>query len=144
LPAGAAVFAYNQFTGNVSVNTNTEATAVQIVASTSVTYPASTPVLIEFFAPAIVNGANASSRVVLTLWDGSTDLGIIGQLLQDTAASAQQRPVYLQRQITPSAAAHVFSIRGHIGSSDLAGTVVAGAGGAPGVFVPGFIRVKAA
>jgi hypothetical protein len=87
--------------------------------------------IIEFFAQRVQKGTNAT---VFVLYDGASSIGLFGLQGGDS-------PVVLRRRLTPSAAAHTYSVRAYVDAGT--GTVVAGAGGI-GVNVPGFIRIERA
>lgn len=132
--------AYAQVTANTSVTVTTEATAITVVTAPSVTFDGVTPVMVEFFAPLVHAGATGIA-LYLTLFDGSTPLGQMGVVYQN-ASGFHQGPVRVARRLTPTAGAHVFSIRGHLNAAGT-GIVSAGAGGSALPF-PAFIRVARA
>jgi hypothetical protein len=76
------------------------------------------------------------------LYDG-TSIGKIGLVAQPTyspsSAVGVGTGVTLQRRLTPTAAAHTYSVRGTVASGT--GIAVGGAGGA-GNYAPGFIRIS--
>lgn len=129
---------YTAFTGNVSVTATTEATANSIVSASAHTFSGSQVVLIEFFAPYATpdNGA-AGRQLLLYLYEGSSSIGLLGQIQTPAAASARA-PLRLARRITPGAGSKTYSIRAAVSAGT--GTVFAGAGGNAAV-MPGFIRI---
>lgn len=132
---------YVEFTSNVSPTATTEATANTVVTGSAVAYDGSTPVIIEFFANNARPDANASGRT-MTFWlyDGSSSIGQIG-FISGADAGGQNRPTFVRRRLTPSAATHTYSIRASVSAGT--GLVAAGAGGA-GNAAPGFIRITRA
>lgn len=136
VPAGAELD-YVEFTSSVSISATTEATANTVVTSSSVSYDGSTAIMLEFFSVGIRGSTSAQSLLRLWLYDGSSSIGQIC-LIQNDSAATQFIPVVAKRRFTPSNAAHTYSIRGSIDTST--GSVGAGAGGA-GTSFPGYIRI---
>jgi len=123
-------------TGAISCPIVAESSAATIVSGASVTYDGSTVVSIEFYAPFVA--PNGVSEMHLCLFDGSSSLGRMGGGFQGVAGDFRW-PVYLVRQVTPSAGVHTYSIRGFsVGGP--AGEVEAGAGGS-GALMPAFMRI---
>jgi len=84
-------------------------------ADTVLTFPAvtldgQTVVEIEFYTFQVTTPPVATAAVVITLWDGSTDLGTIAQPASPTANSMYV-PVRVTKRFTPAAGTHTFSIR---------------------------------
>jgi hypothetical protein len=134
----ASIITYVEFTADVTINTTVESSAVTIVTAAAFTPNGTDSFMIEFFCPQYQPGTSASEYMAATLWDGSTDLGWIGVMLGGTGAlfSAQ----VMRRKVTPTSAAHTYSIRGH-NSAAGNGIVHAGAG-TPGLLLPGYIRIS--
>jgi len=130
--------AYNEFTSNVSITAVTEATANTIVTASAVTFDGSTIALIEFFSP-LIEATTSDWTVRLILYDGSSAVGILGQSKFATASGGGEQPSRVMRRMTPSAAAHTYSVRAFMNSGTSA-TVFGGSAGA-GAFMPGFIRI---
>jgi hypothetical protein len=131
-----AELAYTEFNADVSIIVTSAATAATVVTAAAVTFDGSTAVWVEFQATRVEAPTTAGVPIILDLWDGSTDLGIIGSVV---GAASSAAPFNRSRRITPSAASHTFSVRGWVPSGT--GAVVrAGAGGA-GTNLPGHIRI---
>lgn len=141
LVSGALELAYVEFTSPVSITSTTEAGANSVVSAGSVAFDGSTRVRIEFFSPDVLAGSTAGSYTILTLWDGSTDLGRIAVVGHSLLVFAPEVAVKAERYLTPTAASHTYTIKAWRVASD--GTVSAGAGGT-GVLLPGFIRIARA
>ena len=127
-------------------NTTISATAVSasntIVTASELTFDGATAVLIEFYAGIVEPGATAGDKVLLQLFDGSTSIAQLGQVRSPVVTTTPFTPVHLVRRITPSEAAHTYSIRAYrVGTSN--GTVYAGSGGED-LFAPAFIRITVA
>lgn len=124
----------------VEYSTVTISATVEASATTIVTAPAldldGQAILVEFFCPRL-DVADTADDVLITLWDGTTDLGRLGWHIVTGADLAF--PVHLSRKITPTIGSHTYSIRGwKVG----AGSAVANAGtGGTGSLLPGFVRV---
>jgi hypothetical protein len=142
MPPGREI-SYNEFQGEVSVTATSEATATQIVAMPSAyTFDGATPVWIEFFAPGFDTIPIADNDFTIWLYDG-TSIGRLGfSNIHATSGTPHfGHPIYVKRKITPSAAAHTYSIRGSTFGQPW--SIHAGGGGA-GTYMPGFIRVSRA
>jgi hypothetical protein len=131
-------FDYVEKTSQTSVTATTEATANTIVTGSAVTYDGATVVVIEFFAPYLQMAVADNFR--LWLYDGSSSIGQLCVFTNNATATIRV-PVTVSRRLTPSAAAHTYSIRGSVGSGT--GVVDAGAGGTATSF-PAYIRITKA
>jgi hypothetical protein len=126
---------YTQYTADVTLNTTTVGTAVQIVTSGAITYEA-VPHVIEFFCPAL---RSSTGQCFLILRDSTTVLGTIMR----EVASGDPGEIKASRRLTPTAASHSYNIAGWLSA---AGSWVAsgGSGGTAGdgsTYLPGFIRI---
>ncbi len=121
---------YVEQTSSLTVTATTDATAQAFVTGNAVSYDGSTVVIIEAYIPF---GA-ATAAMVCNLYDGSTDLGRLGQI--NTVVNA---PMYLARRLTPSNASHTYSIR--IWKTSGTASANCGAGGTA-TNLPGFIRIS--
>ena len=139
LPSTADI-AYVEFTSAVTIASVVEAAATQVVSSGTITYAASTPIWIEFFAPAVVAGGAGVSGGI-NLYDSGTNVGrLFDATIVAPSASGYDVPLgTLRRKLTPSAGSHTYKISAwNTGASNF--IVEAGAGGA-GVMMPGYIRI---
>lgn len=136
-------FDYVAITSSVTVAATSEATATTVVTGSAVTYDGSTIVMIDFYCPGLYMSSNTVAKGLnLWLYDGSSSIGLLGY--EDdliNSADMYTGPRFMQRRLTPSNAAHTYSIRA---SKDSGGTTVmqvsAGAGGS-GANMPAFIRI---
>lgn len=138
-PPGSEVD-YKEQTSDVTFTATTFAGATTLLTGNAVTYDGSTAVLVQVYTPRLVTPSN--TPVFLTLWDGSTDLGIIAKF-GTAAGGVTEGPVTATRKITPSAAAHTFSVRGVCNAAGT-GTFGGGVGGTGGTFLPSYIRITKA
>lgn len=129
---------YTEFTSPVSVTATVVASSDTVVTAPALTGDGSQAYLIEFFA-SVAQPSNVAGRfMVAHLFDGSNEAGSLCQLT--TPANAfMQAEMYGAVKITPSAAAHTYSIRAHVSAGT--GTISAGTGGA-GNIVPGYVRIS--
>lgn len=127
---------YTEFTSNVTITATAEASATTIVTAPTLDLDGQA-IVVEFFC-ARFDVPDAADDVLITLWDGPTDLGRLGYAISTGADMSW--PVRLARKIaTPTIGSHSYSIRGwHVGATNA--TAVAGAGGS-GSVMPGFIRI---
>jgi hypothetical protein len=126
--------AYTEFTSDVTVS-GSEATPTDVVSAT-VVLEKDTPVLVEFRAYSMATSASAGDFVVISLWDGSTDLGRWAIALTP-AAAVMHVPVHAVRKIaTPDAGSHTYKACAWKGTNN--GTIRATG------TLPGFIRISKA
>lgn len=96
--------------GSTAVTATTDATAVAYITGNSVSYDGSTSVKIEVW----IFNANVTTAqaVLLNLYDGSTDLGRIGNLsCPAVTANSVANTIYGVRFLTPTNTTHTYSIR---------------------------------
>ena len=105
--APGAEIGYAEAQAQILVTVNNAAGAGAILSIGPLTY-AAVPILIEFQTPIVQ--ATLGEAVICNLWDGSTDLGRIVQLLAP-AGTSNQVPAYGSRRLTPSAGSHTYQIR---------------------------------
>lgn len=130
--------AYTEFTSDVTIAATVEGSATTIVTAAALDLDGQA-IDVEFYCPRL-DVPDAADDVLLTLWDGSTDIGRLGWLIM--TGGDWSGPVRLARKITPSKGLHTYSIRGwHVGATNA--TAKAGSGGT-GSLLPGFIRVSRA
>lgn len=123
-PATATVLDYAEATANAGSTATTAATAQAIITGNAVTYDGSTPVWIEFFAPAFQH--TAITTVFFMLYDGATQ---VGRLFESNSVAANtDKPCYGKRRLTPTAGAHTYSIRAYAAAAGTT-TVLAGVSG---------------
>jgi|SRR5579859_1175243 len=131
-------FDYAEFTSDIAITASTEGTAQTIVAGNSVTYDGSTVVLITFFCPVIQGTTAGIVRVILL--DGSTSLGWLTNEYQGVEGNNNFLFGMVSRRLTPSAAAHTYTIAAFNSAAAKQTDFQAGAGGS-GTLLPGYIRI---
>lgn len=131
-PSGGAPLDYVENTTGVTVS-GTSGAQTTVITGTSQAYAAG-DYMVEFFAIEVVPAANDS--VLVTLWDGATQLGTIGAF--GNTASITGTAQLMRRKVTLSAGTHQFIIKAYRASAN--GTIVAGAGGAL-TNVPAYLKV---
>lgn len=134
-------FDYAQKTTDTSITNTTEGTADTIVTGNAVTYDGATIVEIEAFAGWQPPNVSAGSMTIW-LYDGAGSIGAMGTFINPgtlaAAITGMRVPAKLSVRITPSNAAHTYSIRASVASGT--GTVKAGAGGNAALY-PAYIRI---
>jgi len=143
-PAGivgvADELAYAEFTSSVAVSSTAEGTPNDVVVAPSITVDGATKIVIEFCCFGALGPTTAANCVMFNLWDSGTNLGRWTRSIDSTGV-VNITPIFAQRELTPSAGAHTFKVSAWINSVGT-GQVVAGAGGAVGLYTPGFIRIR--
>lgn len=127
---------YTAFTSAVGIAHTSEGTADTVVTSASITFDGQ-PVMVEFYTPRVDTPAVSGQAVVLDLYLDSTIQGRIGVYVVPAGATLAT-PMTGRLRVTPSAAAHTFTVK--VWASSAAGSVYGGAGGT-GANVAGFIRI---
>jgi hypothetical protein len=139
LPATAgAELAYQQITAAVTVTVVAASAAVQVVSAGAVTFDGS-PVIVDFYAPALSTGATGAPFLVVSLWADGVDIGRIVTL---SGAVNMNIPAFARRKLTPAAGSHTYTVRAYATVSN--GFVQAGTGTTPDSFSPAFIRITRA
>jgi hypothetical protein len=131
-------FDYVQITSNVTPTATTSATANSVIDGNAVSYDGSTRIKIEFWSGS-VGDTGAAQNLLFTLYDGSTELGSMGQL--DSVSGGFAIAIYLVVFLTPSNASHTY----HIKAWKASGSPVIRAGnGAAGNNSPAWYRITKA
>lgn len=123
---------YVERTTNLSVSATTAAGANDFIVGNAITLDGVTRIRIEFY----VTIAEASQFIQCSLWDGSTDLGIIS----DASSGGIDVPHFCVRYLTPAAGTHTFKIKAFRGTGTA--TLYASPGGVGNDYVPAFLRVS--
>ncbi len=128
---------YDEITATVNVASTTESSPTTIITCAAHTFDGS-PVICEFYTPRIITPQLASSFVIVSLWESTTQIGRLVLALTPAAANMQIGGTW-QRRFTPSAGSHTYLIRAHASSTNGTPSVNAGAGGTATDF-PAFVR----
>jgi hypothetical protein len=134
--------AYDQITVNVGITTTSAAGSNLVVGGTTRTYDGN-PVIIEFFSDCVQAPSSVSLAAFIQLLDGSTDLGIIGEVYNGTATTGMAASVFARRRITPTPGTHNYRIGGYM-SGGANAIVFAGPGTGTGLHMPAYLRVTRA
>ncbi len=113
------------------VTSTTAATAQDWIVGNSVAYDGSTRIHIEGFCP--FTNATAANEIAINLWDGTTDLGKIGNFDSPTQ-------VTVLAILTPSNASHTYKLKAWKGSGS-GKQLSAGASSASGVLLDAWLRI---
>jgi hypothetical protein len=132
---------YTPITASVNLTATSAPTAQTVITAGAGVFDGY-PVMIEFYCPmATPPQSSVNGQIQIDLWDGSTDLGIIAQVITP-AAGLLLMPVTASRIFNPSAGNHTFSIRAWVAGTGTS-TIGAGAGGV-GNYVPAYLRITRA
>lgn len=128
--------AYAQITSNVTISSTSAASPTTIITLPAVTLDGSTAVRVE--VNSAVNLQTGAGYMVISLYDGSTNLGIL-MYWPGTAGTAIS--LYRTAPLTPAAGSHTYSIRAYVNAGT--GIFTAGPGGSGNDF-PAWARVTRA
>jgi hypothetical protein len=134
-------FDYVEITVSVTISATTAATADTCITGNAVVYDGATRVCVEVYCPALVPAGSNSADVIVLLYDGATQVGIIGTVGSASTAPGVFATLLAPRFLTPTAASHTYSVRAYrtVGN----GTFSAGAGGND-TYLPAYIRITKA
>lgn len=132
-----AQLAYVEVTSPVTISATSEGTANTVATAPSLTFNGTTTVVVEFFAPQWVSPAAVSDSFLVIYEDGAS-IGWIGVMHNTSSSEVASMPVLVKKEIVPTAAAHVFSVRAYVTSGS--GRVDGGTGGVA-AYNPCFIRI---
>jgi hypothetical protein len=135
--AGGGEIGYDQITAPVNIASSTEASGTLILTASAYTFDGN-PVVAHLFAPYITSATPANSQVIVSLFEGSTQIGRFA-LYATPAASNLAAPLSAFLRFTPSAGSHTYKVTAI--SNSLTGGPQFGAGaGGTGAFLPAFLR----
>lgn len=140
--SGGSELAYAELTSSLTVPPNTPGSPQTVIALGSTNLTGS-PVIVEFFAPVVTVPQGLGLQVQFLLWDGNTELGIVGHMIGNAAGYPTYGPVFLRRRITPTPGAHTYSVRAFVSAGAGNASIGAGSGGA-GAYLPAYLRVTRA
>lgn len=128
---------YQQITASVTV-TGSEASPTDVLTFNAFTADGATKYRVEFCFQGATS-ATSGDRLVLSLWEGSTDLGRLqGAFIQTPAAATLIASLVGAYEFTPASGSHTYKIRAWRVTANA--TVVGGAGGV-GTNLPGWARI---
>lgn len=128
---------YDQITGNVVIASTTEATGTTLISCAAHTFDGS-PVMVEFFASFFLTGTTAASDVIVSLFEGATQISRIASM-QTPAAAQTGVPLIGRLRFTPTAASHTYTVTAFATNVTGLPQVAAGAGGT-GTSAPAYCR----
>lgn len=137
--------AYVEATAGLGITATTEAGAQAFLTAPAITFDGASRIHLEAFAPWVNPPTTAGSSLHVLLFDGGTALGIWASFRNTPASAAgtqQTTPLKAERFLTPTAAAHTYSVRLY-GTVNASAGIGAGPGGA-GQYLPAFLRIRRA
>ncbi len=126
---------YVQITSDASTTTSVDA-----ITGNAVTYDGATRICIQVYCSQVSNGG-AGATAEVYLYEGSTDLGRLGNVYNPSARA--DVPLYCVRFLTPSTGSHTYKVKLVHGNTASTVSMLAGAGGA-GTAMPAFLRITKA
>jgi hypothetical protein len=123
----------------VNVASTTEASGTTILTASAYTFDGG-PVLAHFFAPVFANDLNnLGDLVVVSLFEGSTQIGRFVAISTPTTASHFDYSPSGFVRFTPSAASHTYKVTA-FATSTTGTPFIGGAAGGTGTYLPCFLR----
>ena len=129
---------YDQITAGVNITSNTEATGTTLITAASHTFDGSA-VLATLFCPLARTGVTSGSQVLISLFEGSTQIGRMATVQNPGTSAVAGGPLLAVLRFTPSVGSHSYKVTGFttaVGDSCL---FAAGSGGTDSN-VPAFLR----
>lgn len=130
---------YTQITSNAAITDTAEATATALISPGAITFDGSL-VLAHFFCPQVTTDtAGAGDFVIVSLFEGSTQIGRLCDTRTVATASTYAGALSGFLRFTPTAGSHTYKVTAFATSATGSPQLTAGNGGTGG-FVPAFIR----
>jgi len=131
---------YVEKTSDTTISATSAATADTCITSSPIVYPGGMEICIEIYSPSLVPSGSNSADLIVTLWEDSTDLGIIGQTGTTAASPPSFSSMFARMFRTPSAGSHTYIVKAWrtVGN----GTFSGGTGGAG--YIAAYMRITKA
>lgn len=130
---------YDQITSSVNITGTSEASSTTIITCGSHTFDGS-PVLVTFSTQQLVTPTPSGAAVVVSLWEGATEITELTQANNASLSTAQMIvPATGMYRFTPSAGTHTYTVQAYTTSMTGTPKIGAGSGGTAGI-APAFIR----
>lgn len=136
-PPGAEI-GYTQITADVNLTDLAENTATALISPGALTFDGA-PVMVEFFAEEIISPTGVSAFLVLTLFEGATEITRLAVFDSLSATVIPPAPGIGRYRFTPSAASHTYKLCGFVSSTAGTPHIRAGSGGTGGN-APAYLR----
>ncbi len=135
VPPGGEI-GYDQITTSVTVSSTNEAAGTTVISAAAHTFDGS-PVIAEFFAPACATAAAAGGTLIISLFEGATQIARLVAVVDPVTGTQPDFPCIGKLRFTPTAASHTYTVTAFEASGSA--TVVAGVGGTA-AYAPAYIR----
>jgi hypothetical protein len=129
---------YTQITAPVNIVSTTEATGTTILSPGALTFDG-TAVICEFFGNLSLPTAAASNLLVVSLFEGATQITELGTWRTEVTSPVPLAVAYCAFRFTPTAASHTYTITAFV-SSTTGTPAVSGGPGGTGANPPAFVR----
>lgn len=130
---------YAQITANANITDTAQSTATQLIPGGPYTFDGGA-VIATFFTPAVSMDTGAvSDVVVISLFEGATQIGVLARIRSVTTTTPNNLPVLAQYRFTPTAGAHTYKLTASVTSTTGTPFIAASSGGT-GAFLPAFLR----
>ena len=130
---------YAQITTFTNITDTSEATATSLISPGALTFDGGA-VLVTFFTPLLIaDSAAATDFIFITLFEGSTEITRMAQIVTQVTTAPTKQTVLAQYRFTPSAASHTYKICAFCTSTNGTPQIGAGSGGTAS-YPPSFVR----
>lgn len=131
-------WSYTERTTLVAIASTTEASGTAVLSPAAFT-PDGAAVLVTFYAPAVQTPGVLNDRVVVCLFEGTTEITRLAAVFTTTTAATDDVAMFGQYRFTPTNAAHTYTVTAFADVTTGSPTIIAGAGGTAG-YPPCFVR----
>lgn len=135
------LLSYVELTGTVALAGTTEATATAFLTCASLTFDGATTIEVEVYVPYILRDATGGDTTCnIYLYDNGASIGNLHRRDSSAVSQVPAGGIFVKRRFTPSAGAHIISIRG--AASVANGYTITGGAGGLGNFLPAYVKVQ--
>jgi hypothetical protein len=135
---GLVELGYKQITSNVTISSSTAGSGTAVISPLTVVCDGS-PVLVEFFSPAVRPTVGAGNNLIISLYQDGSEQTRLWSFIRQSDVNPNNVPVHLTYRVTPSAGSHTFDVRAY-NSTGSTGLIEAGSGSTNAA--PAFLRVS--
>lgn len=129
---------YTQITSPANITDTAESTATALISPGAITFDG-TAVICEFFGVVFMDTAAVGDLIVITLFEGATQITRLAAARADQTTNQDLHTIYAAYRFTPTAASHTYKLCAFTASTTGTPKINAGAAGTNG-YPPAFVR----